>query len=103
MQGLKIVDCGDAPLTVLDNTIALRQLERAHKVCNVPYRTLWVICGWREDFGIGIADGYKRLCLLEGRIRQSLLSRGLLLSAVRKQMCHNCRNGGEYLLMDGDD
>lgn len=44
------MDCGDAPLTVLDNTIALRQLERAHKVCNVPYRTLWVIPGWREDF-----------------------------------------------------
>lgn len=35
-QGLKIVDCGDAPLTVLDNTIALRQLERAHKVCTSP-------------------------------------------------------------------
>ncbi|CAK4032044.1 Arginase deacetylase [Lecanosticta acicola] len=31
-QGLKIVDCGDAPLTVLDNTIALKQLDRAHKV-----------------------------------------------------------------------
>lgn len=31
------MDCGDAPLTVLDNTIALRQLERAHKVCTVPY------------------------------------------------------------------
>lgn len=40
----------------------------------------------REDFGIGLADGYKRSCLLEGRIRQSLLSRGLLLSAVRKQI-----------------
>lgn len=48
VQGLKIVDCGDAPLTVLDNTIALRQLERAHKVCNVPYRTLWLISGWKE-------------------------------------------------------
>lgn len=87
------MDCGDAPLTVLDNTIALRQLERAHKVCTrtVPYGS---ISGWREDFGIGIANGYKRSCLLEGRIRQSLLCRGLLLSAVRKQMCHNRRNGG---------
>ena len=28
----KIVDCGDAPLTFLDNTVALRQLEKAHKV-----------------------------------------------------------------------
>ncbi|KAK8191958.1 arginase family-domain-containing protein [Phyllosticta capitalensis] len=28
----KIVDCGDAPLTVLDNTVALKQLDRAHKV-----------------------------------------------------------------------
>lgn len=28
----KIVDCGDAPLTFLDNTIALKQLDRAHKV-----------------------------------------------------------------------
>ncbi|GAB7350875.1 hypothetical protein MBLNU459_g1394t2 [Dothideomycetes sp. NU459] len=27
-----IVDCGDAPLTVLDNTIALKQLDKAHKV-----------------------------------------------------------------------
>ncbi|KXT03949.1 hypothetical protein AC578_9320 [Pseudocercospora eumusae] len=31
-QGLKIVDCGDAPLMVLDNTIALKQLGKAHKV-----------------------------------------------------------------------
>ncbi|OJJ42865.1 hypothetical protein ASPZODRAFT_124916 [Penicilliopsis zonata CBS 506.65] len=28
----QIVDCGDAPLTVLDNTIALKQLDLAHKV-----------------------------------------------------------------------
>ncbi|KZF26444.1 arginase, variant [Xylona heveae TC161] len=28
----KIVDCGDVPLTVLDNTYALKQLDRAHKV-----------------------------------------------------------------------
>lgn len=28
-----IVDCGDAPLTFLDNTIALKQLEKAHRVC----------------------------------------------------------------------
>lgn len=28
----KIVDCGDAPLTFLDNTVALKQLEKAHKV-----------------------------------------------------------------------
>ncbi|EEP75435.1 conserved hypothetical protein [Uncinocarpus reesii 1704] len=28
----KIVDCGDAPLTFLDNTIALKQLDKAHKV-----------------------------------------------------------------------
>jgi agmatinase len=27
----KIVDCGDAPLTFLDNTVALKQLESAHK------------------------------------------------------------------------
>jgi agmatinase len=28
----RIVDCGDAPLTFLDNTVALKQLEKAHKV-----------------------------------------------------------------------
>lgn len=28
----KIVDCGDAPLTVLDNTVALKQLDKAHKI-----------------------------------------------------------------------
>ncbi|OCL05988.1 Arginase/deacetylase [Glonium stellatum] len=28
----KIVDCGDAPLTFLDNTVALQQLDKAHKV-----------------------------------------------------------------------
>jgi len=28
----RIVDCGDAPLTFLDNTVALQQLEHAHKV-----------------------------------------------------------------------
>lgn len=27
----RIVDCGDAPLTFLDNTVALKQLEQAHK------------------------------------------------------------------------
>ena len=27
----KIIDCGDAPLTFLDNTVALRQLVNAHK------------------------------------------------------------------------
>ncbi|KAH0842999.1 hypothetical protein AYO21_03287 [Fonsecaea monophora] len=28
----RIVDCGDAPLTFLDNTAALQQLEKAHRV-----------------------------------------------------------------------
>ena len=27
------VDCGDVPLTPFDNTYALKQLEKAHKVC----------------------------------------------------------------------
>jgi agmatinase len=27
-----IVDCGDAPLTFVDNTVALKQLVKAHKV-----------------------------------------------------------------------
>jgi agmatinase len=27
-----IVDCGDAPLTVLDNTVALKQLDMAHEI-----------------------------------------------------------------------
>ena len=31
-RGAKIVDCGDAPLTFLDNTVALKQLDKAHKV-----------------------------------------------------------------------
>lgn len=28
----KIVDCGDAPLTFVDNTVAMKQLGKAHKV-----------------------------------------------------------------------
>lgn len=28
----KLVDCGDAPLTYVDNTVALKQLVKAHKV-----------------------------------------------------------------------
>jgi agmatinase len=32
LQGLKVVDCGDAPLTFLDNTIALKQLDKAHRM-----------------------------------------------------------------------
>lgn len=32
LQGLKVIDCGDAPLTFLDNTIALKQLDKAHRV-----------------------------------------------------------------------
>ncbi|KAI5205352.1 Arginase/deacetylase [Aureobasidium subglaciale] len=27
-----IIDCGDAPLTVLDNTVALKQLDTAHRI-----------------------------------------------------------------------
>lgn len=28
----KLVDCGDVPLTFLDNTVALKQLDKAHEV-----------------------------------------------------------------------
>jgi len=31
LEWARIVDCGDAPLTFLDNTVALKQLEQAHK------------------------------------------------------------------------
>lgn len=31
----KIVDCGDVAMTVLDNTVALKQLDKAHSVCQV--------------------------------------------------------------------
>ncbi|KAK5465276.1 hypothetical protein LTS15_001839 [Exophiala xenobiotica] len=31
LEWARIVDCGDAPLTFLDNTVALKQLETAHK------------------------------------------------------------------------
>jgi agmatinase len=30
----KIVDCGDVPLTFLDNTVALKQLDKAHRVAS---------------------------------------------------------------------
>ena len=32
LEQAKIVDCGDAPLTFLDNTVALGQLDKAHKI-----------------------------------------------------------------------
>ncbi|KAF1919945.1 arginase family protein [Ampelomyces quisqualis] len=32
IEWAKIVDCGDAPLTFLDNTAALAQLDKAHKI-----------------------------------------------------------------------
>ena len=32
LEWARIVDCGDAPLTYLDNTIALQQLVKAHKL-----------------------------------------------------------------------
>lgn len=32
LQWAKAVDCGDAPLTFVDNTVAMKQLEKAHKV-----------------------------------------------------------------------
>ncbi|KAF2661073.1 Arginase/deacetylase [Lophiostoma macrostomum CBS 122681] len=32
LQWAEIVDCGDAPLTFLDNTIALKQLDKAHEI-----------------------------------------------------------------------
>jgi agmatinase len=31
LEWARIVDCGDAPLTFLDNTVALKELEQAHK------------------------------------------------------------------------
>jgi agmatinase len=31
-KGFKAVDCGDAPLTFLDNTVALKQLDKTHRV-----------------------------------------------------------------------
>lgn len=31
-QWAKVVDCGDAPLTFLDNTLALKQLGKSHQV-----------------------------------------------------------------------
>ena len=37
MSWAKILDCGDAPLTFLDNTVALKQLEKAHKVCYTEF------------------------------------------------------------------
>lgn len=44
----KIVDCGDAPLTFVDNTMALKQLGKAHKVngptCAPSTWTWWLIC-----------------------------------------------------------
>ncbi|KAI9737990.1 MAG: hypothetical protein M1834_009360 [Cirrosporium novae-zelandiae] len=32
LQWAKAVDCGDAPLTFIDNTLALKQLGKAHKI-----------------------------------------------------------------------
>ena len=32
MSWAKIVDCGDVRMTFLDNTVALKQLDRAHEV-----------------------------------------------------------------------
>lgn len=32
----RLVDCGDAPLTFVDNTVALKQLVKAHKVPGCP-------------------------------------------------------------------
>ncbi|GAD98044.1 conserved hypothetical protein [Paecilomyces variotii No. 5] len=32
LQWAKAVDCGDAPLTFVDNTVALKQLGKAHKI-----------------------------------------------------------------------
>lgn len=34
-QWAKIVDVGDVGLTWFDNTIALRQLDKAHRVCTL--------------------------------------------------------------------
>ena len=43
MSWAKVLDCGDAPLTVLDNNVALKQLEKAHKV-RLPLRMMH--CGY---------------------------------------------------------
>ena len=43
MSCAKILDCGDAPLTFLDNTVALKQLEKAHKVCYTEFLDVEVV------------------------------------------------------------
>lgn len=39
-QWAKVVDCGDAPLTFVDNTVAMKQLGKAHKVRRPPINQL---------------------------------------------------------------
>ena len=39
-SGAMIVDCGDVPMTWLDNTVALKQLEKAHAVSPAGSRYL---------------------------------------------------------------
>lgn len=45
-----IVDCGDAPLTFFDNTLALRQLVKAHKVSFPKGGFLLSLC-WKTQTG----------------------------------------------------
>jgi hypothetical protein len=49
----RIVDCGDVPMTFLDNEIALKQLENAHKV-----RYLILFC---SDFALCTSNGFAHI------------------------------------------
>ncbi|KAK8075186.1 agmatinase- variant [Apiospora hydei] len=44
-----VVDCGDVPLTWLDNNVALKQLDKAHRVRGfTPYTLIYIITSCRE-------------------------------------------------------
>lgn len=41
MSWAKIVDCGDVRMTYLDNTVALKQLDKAHQVSYIMSGSAW--------------------------------------------------------------
>ncbi|KAH0001256.1 Arginase/deacetylase, partial [Aureobasidium melanogenum] len=98
-----IVDCGDAPLTVLDNTVALKQLDMAHKIIssrstNTTDYTYSHIDTWDpEVLGGGVSHyagvnhgTFLHIAHEEGLIKNTSIHAGIRAPVMNKK--HDLRN-----------
>ncbi|GAD97018.1 agmatinase 1 [Paecilomyces variotii No. 5] len=82
-----VVDCGDAPLTFLDNTVALKQLDLAHKASMARNHT-WdpEVLGGGISHYAGVNHGtFLHIAHEEGLISNSSLHVGIRAPMIRRK------------------